>query len=171
MSDEPSTKPVLPPHGRQPFPDNGLRTFHVPHPRVYAYSGGQLITKQEFKDETDINNILKMYKQTGIIQHINKNQPLYEDLPDQSDYQTSLNIIMDAENTFATLPSKVRDFFGNDPGRFLGAFSDPSMEDKLREFGLLKPVPPEPLPTNLTSPSQAPNLALGPQATPSPEPK
>jgi len=105
------------------------------------------MTKQEFKDECDINRILSQYKLTGIISHINKNQPLYTDLPDASDYQESLNTLNTAETAFASLPSVVRSHFNNDPGEFLAAFSDPKAEPFLREHGLLKPLPspaPEP---------------------------
>ena len=123
-----------------------LRGFYVPHPQVYHPTGGELITKQEFKDECDINNILSTYKLTGMINHINNNKPLYTDLPDQTDYQQSLNTILTADTAFQALPSLVRDFFEGDPAKFLAAFSDPDMVPKLREFGLLNPLPPEPAP-------------------------
>jgi phage internal scaffolding protein len=127
-----------------------MRTFYIEHSRVTHASGGEMVTKQEFKDECDINNIISQFKLTGIISHINNNKPLYEDLPSQPDYQTSLNTIIAAEEAFNSLPSTVRDYFNGDPARFLGAFNDPKMEDKLREFGLLNPKPAERQPVQVS---------------------
>lgn len=116
--------------------------FYRPHSRVRLDCGDELITKQDFKAECDIHNILKQFQKTGIITHVQSARPTYEDLPSEVDFQASLHVIMQAEEAFAGLPSTVRSHFDNDPSRFLGAFSDPSQADKLREFGLLKPLPP-----------------------------
>lgn len=116
-----------------------FRSFYRPHARVTLDCGDEVITKQSHKDECDIHNILKQYQRTGIVQHINNRSPIYTDLPSDLDYQTSLNLLMEAQEAFASLPSQVRDYFSNDPARFLAAFQDSAQEDKLREFGLLKP--------------------------------
>lgn len=115
--------------------------FYRPHPRLSLDTGSEIITKQDFKAECDIHNILKQFQKTGIITHVQNARPTYEDLPSQLDFQQSLHVIMEAETAFAGLPSAVRSHFDNNPARFLGAFSDPGQHDKLREFGLLKPKP------------------------------
>lgn len=115
--------------------------FFRPHPRLVKDCGEELITKQSHKAECDIHNILRQYQRTGIINHINSQTPIYTDLPDELDYQTSLNTILQAQDAFATLPSKVRDHFNNDPALFLAAFADPSQEAQLREWGLLNNKP------------------------------
>lgn len=119
-----------------------MNCFYRPHPRVQLDCGDELITKQNHKQECDINHILKQYQRTGIINHITQLQPTFQDLPDQIDYQESLNLIMDAQQTFDALPAKVRAEFDNDPARFLAAFTDPAKEDYLRENGFLKPKEP-----------------------------
>lgn len=128
--------------------------FYRPHSRVQLDTGDVMMTKQEHKAECDIHNILKQYQQTGIITHISNQQPIYADLPDALDYQSSLNILMSADEAFSTLPSQVRDHYDNDPAAFLAAFSDPSQEDQLRAWGLLKPSrePHEPTDPNPTPP-------------------
>lgn len=108
---------------------------------VFAPSGGELMTKQSMKNECDINNILSQYKKTGIITHVQAARPTYEDLPDASDFQEAQNLLIEASHAFDALPSKVRDFYQNDPYRFLDAIGDPDQHDKLREFGVLKPLP------------------------------
>ncbi|QCQ84875.1 internal scaffolding protein [Blackfly microvirus SF02] len=119
-----------------------MYSFYRVHQRVYAPSGGDMVTKQECKDECDIHTILRQYQRTGIINHISNNKPVFEDLPDNVDFQNGMNLVLQAETAFAALPSRVRDRFGNDPGRFLAAFSDASMEGELRGLGLLKEAPP-----------------------------
>lgn len=121
--------------------NNTTRTigFYRPHLRVQLDCGTELITKQSHKDECDIHNILRQYQRTGIIQHINSQSPLFTDLPSNIDYQDAMNTLIQAQETFAALPSSVRDSFKNDPGVFLAAFTDPAQHDKLRELGLLRP--------------------------------
>lgn len=130
--------------------------FYRTHDRVTFDCGDELITKQEHKDECDINRILKQYQRTGIITHVQSARPSYTDLPDAIDFQESLNTIMVAEEAFGNLPAKVRGHFLNDPGRFLAAFNDPAQYDQLREFGLLRPTtthPDEPRPANNNAPA------------------
>lgn len=115
--------------------------FYRPHARVIAPVGQHSMTKQSHKQECDINLILKQYQKTGLITHITKNQPKYIDLPDQGDYQSSLQILREAENAFASLPAKVRDHFDNDAANFLAAFNDDRQIPFLREMGLLRPLP------------------------------
>lgn len=115
--------------------------FYRQHARVIAPVGDHSMTKQSSKNECDINLILKQYQKTGIINHIQSHQPSFQDLPDQSDYQSSLHLLREAQNAFAQLPSKVREHFDNNPALFLGAFNDPRQYDYLREYGLLKPLP------------------------------
>lgn len=110
-----------------------------PRRRHQVNTGDKMMTKQSHKDECDIYRILNQYQRTGIITHVQSARPSYQDLPDPIDYQTSLNILMEAQSTFASLPAKVRAHFQNDPGEFLAAFQDPTQQDTLREFGFLKP--------------------------------
>lgn len=113
--------------------------FYRKHSRVTLDCGDVVITKQSHKSECDITTILKQYQRTGIITHVSAARPTYEDLPDNYDYQQSLNLIIQAQDTFAALPAKVRADFNNDPAQFLAAFNDPAKEDYLREYGFLKP--------------------------------
>lgn len=137
-----------------------MRNFYLPHDRVMAPHSDELVTKQECKDECDIHNILRQYQRTGIMAHIAANQPRFEDLPELDDFQSALNLVMDAEDRFALLPSQVRDRFENDPGQFLAAFQDPSMRDELRSLGLLREAPaprePDPNPSGLPAAQPAP---------------
>lgn len=105
------------------------------------------LTKQEFQAECDINNIIKHFSVTGMFNHVNTraSQGAYEDLPDQVDFQESLNTIKAAETAFMSLPAKVRDRFGQDPAEFLAFLADPANLEEARKLGLasaLKEAPP-----------------------------
>lgn len=160
------------------------RDFYRPHARVYAPTlvadpaTGELVkpvprTKQEFKDECDINNIIKLYKQTGQITHIKQAgaQGAYADLPDPLDFQASLNLVMEAEASFMTLPAHVRDRFANDPARFLAFMGDPGNQDEMIQMGLAtRKAESEPETASgggTTPPPKAPPVSA---STPAPEP-
>lgn len=123
--------------------------FYRPHERVYYFDQvmdprtGELtqvpsLTKQQFVAECDINNILKQYSATGVLRHISAKAEMgmYQDLPDEVDFQSSLNTVRQAQEAFASLPSAVRTRFENDPGRFLEFVADPSNQDELIKLGL-----------------------------------
>lgn len=124
-------------------------SFYRPHERV-QYTGelvnsatGEVYkpvprVKQSFKDECDINNILAQYRQTGMIRHVQANAALgvYADLPDALDFQESMNLVLAAEQSFMSLPAKVRDRFQNNPAEFLAFMSDPGNVDEMIKLGL-----------------------------------
>ena len=130
-----------------------LYSFYRSHRRV-GFDGshpdtGEVMpsmTKQSFKAECDINNIIKSFKQTGMVQHINERAAAgaFLDLPEGIDLQEALNTVAVAEAAFMSLPAKIRDRFGNDPEQFLNFIHDPKNEAEARELGLLNPLPPEP---------------------------
>lgn len=148
-------------------------SFYYPRRlRVQLSCGTELITKQEFKDESDINNILTQYKKTGIINNIMQQQPIYSDLPDDLDYQNSLHITSQASEAFDTLPATVRRYFQNDPQQLLAAIGNPDMRTTLEELGVLQgPANPQPPgnPEN-RNPSMAGTLSSTPQLPVNPPP-
>lgn len=100
-------------------------------------------TKQEFREQCDINNVIKQFTATGQINHISAAaaRGAFMDLPDDLDYQSSLNIVLKAEESFMALPAKVRDRFDNDPATFLAFVDDPKNADELVKLGIRNPPP------------------------------
>lgn len=142
---EPS-QPIAPPPPSFTYPSAGY-SFYVPHERVILDCGTEEITKQSHKAECDINTILRQYSKTGIINHINATAAQYLDLPDNLDFQQSLALVDSAKDSFASLPSKVRDYYQNSPSLFLAALSDPAERERLTEWGVFRQPPaPEPRP-------------------------
>lgn len=127
------------------------------------------MTKQEFKDQCDINKIVKEFTITGQISHISAKaaQGAFLDLPKDLDYQTSLNTIIAAEDAFMALPAKVRDRFGNDPTEFLTFVTDPKNADELVELGIRER--PRPASSPAPIPEPAPGPAKGGSESKSPD--
>ncbi len=94
-------------------------------------------TKQSFRDECDINYILRQFNVTGQLP-IGSVQPQYGDFSGITDYQSALNAVMAAQDSFLQLPAKVRARFDNDPALFVEFASDEANKDEMKALGLLR---------------------------------
>lgn len=94
-------------------------------------------TKQSFRDECDINNILRKFNVTGQLP-IGSVQPQYGDFSGITDYQSALNAVMAAQDSFLALPAKVRAKFDNDPALFVEFASNEANKDEMKALGLLR---------------------------------
>lgn len=101
------------------------------------FTGQVSLTKQSFTDDCDINNILKRYETTGVIEHGSSVEPRYGDFSGYDDYHSACMRVIEAQDNFMALPAKVRARFQNDPGLFLDFVMDPGNVDELREMGLM----------------------------------
>lgn len=95
------------------------------------------LTQQNFKNQCDINNIMKKYVNTGHITHLNNKQGSYVDTSSLPDYHQALQTVLDAQNSFFTLPSGVRKRFQNDPQELLTFLKDPSNKQEAIKLGLI----------------------------------
>ena len=93
------------------------------------------MTKQAYKRECDINEIMARFQKTGIVDHINAHQAQYGETTGQS-FHDAMNLVADATSMFNELPADARKFFANDPARFLEFVEDPENHDKLVDLGL-----------------------------------
>lgn len=112
------------------------RPSFLPRRRVSVQTTGPSLTKQAMRDECDVNLILKKYQATGVITHVKEAQAQYGDFSDIIDYQGALNQVLRASQTFLALPSRVRDRFQNDPGKFLAFCHDPKNQTEMVNLGL-----------------------------------
>lgn len=94
------------------------------------------MAKQAMKKECDINAIMKRYEKTGLVEHVNRYNGQYADVTMSGDYQSALQIIMDADTMFSSLPARIRDKFENDPREFLDFVENPDNAKELTELGL-----------------------------------
>lgn len=104
------------------------------------------LTKQEFKDECDINIIMGRYATSPPRPWASPPMLRYGDFADAPDFLGAQLLVKRAEEQFMTLDGKVRERFGNDPARFLAFVHDPKNLAEARALGLLKAeaAPPPP---------------------------
>lgn len=114
------------------------------------------VTKQEFKDDCDINKILNKFQRTGALEHYSRYSPSYGDYT-ATDYQTSLNLIKTAQTMYDALPSSIRDLYPT-PEAFLNFVQDPSNSSKMDELGLTHTTPPAIRPPSSTGQGDAPSV-------------
>lgn len=126
------------------------------------------MTKQEFKDECDINVIMRRFVRDRALSpdQLARRQGMYADVSAVPDLAECLDRVRRAEAGFLTLPARVRERFGNDPGALLVFLADPRNADEARELGLLERIAPGPA-QSASEGSPGPASAGGPgQGTP-----
>jgi len=96
-------------------------------------------TSQEFKDESDINNIMARYLKTGTVPVYADRLPFYVDASAYPSFQEMQNVLIAANDAFMALPSAVRERFNNDPAKFVEFATDEANVEELRKMKLLSP--------------------------------
>lgn len=119
------------------------------------------MTDRSFKDECDINKIVERCMRVGWPEDPGTAQ--YGDFATMpGTLQEAFDMMHDAEDKFAALPSDVRRAFDNDPQQFLLSFQDPAKRDLLVAHGLID-VPADSQKANVFSQQTVPNVS--PQET------
>lgn len=133
---------------KQPFP-------------VVDCSGDKIRTKQSFRNECDINQIMRKYRRTGQLTPagIAARQVVFADVSEIGDYQECQQKIKDADFAFATLSAEVRSRFNNDPGELLDFCADSANKEEAIQLGIIQKVeepetPPEPPPEPPATPPE-----------------
>lgn len=118
----------------------------MPRSRARDKSGKELdqelpsLARQEFKDECDINVLLKKYRDHGVVPAMRVGEPRYLDCTEvPPDLMTAMNIFIEAEQAFMSLPAEVRKQMDNDPAKFIAFAQDRENLDQLRKWGLAEP--------------------------------
>lgn len=99
------------------------------------------LTQQHFLEECDFNNVMHTWQVSGLIQHVNPQQPRYGDFSMLTDFSEALEIVRSAEDAFLALPSKLRASLGNDPAELVGWLSDPDNRQQAIKYGLISEAP------------------------------
>ena len=95
------------------------------------------LTQQQFKDESDINNLVDRFLRTGEVPPVDA-RAMYGDFIHAPDsYQEALNLVLDAQDGFNSLSSSIRQRFNNDPAELLSFLQDDSNLDEAVKLGLV----------------------------------
>jgi len=106
--------------------------------------------KQSFKDEVDINTIVKRFGLTGQLPS-DVRVPQYADFVEVTDYHTAMIQVRAAQEAFMEMPANVRARFHHDAGELVAFVSDEKNRDEAIKLGLVVPkvVPAEPGPVKV----------------------
>ena len=94
------------------------------------------MTEQCHAEECDIRNILRKYKTTGVINHVNKHQGTYGDFTGSAGLKEALDQVGEAYDMFESVPSHIREKFANDAGKFIDFMNDENNAEEIRALGL-----------------------------------
>lgn len=95
------------------------------------------MTKQEFKNDVNMNSIMKRYRSTGILP-VSNAKAVFGDFSKVYDYQTAVQKVMEIDEEFLKLPSHVRERYGNNPDMFMQAISNHQGLQALINEGIIK---------------------------------
>lgn len=96
--------------------------------------------QQHFRDEVDINNVVKRFMKTGILvdpSNVSSRLPTFGDYSNV-DFQSSMEMVAEARSNFELLPSGMRSKFDNDVQVMLDFIADPDNKDEAVKLGLLE---------------------------------
>jgi len=109
--------------------------------------------QQQFKDDCDINTIMRKFQKTKAMDHVTIHGADYG-FASPLTLQESLNTVIKAQEMFDDLPSSLRKRFDHSPSVFLEFVQDENNKAEMAELGLLNKAaslaaqaPPEPQPT------------------------
>jgi len=142
-----------------------LNQFHHTYsvkPRIYAPHSDELITKQSFRNECNINTLMAKYYNTGEMPVLNLQAPQYLDTTGV-DYQEAMQFVAGANSLFQELPSSIRNRFQNDPAQFLDFTSRKENIPEMEQMGLLRPdykAPEAPTTTPPQTPPEPPKIPV-----------
>ncbi len=141
-----------------------MKIAYQPHDRVQIRFDLPTMTKQSFADECNVNNIMKRFERTGILDHLNTHRGDYANYVGVEDYKTSLDRIHAANDAFMTIPAAVRAKFDNDAGKFVAFAENPDNLDEMVSLGLANRPPVGDAPGDVIIPPGTPVPPLPPEA-------
>lgn len=98
-------------------------------------------TQQQFKEDADINVIVRRFGVTGQAV-VTPKIPLQAEFAEVVDFHTAANLMRRASEEFMRLPSELRTRFGNDPGALVDFVSNGDNREEAIRLGLI-PKPAE----------------------------
>lgn len=115
---------------------NKILDRYRPHKRIQLECLDASRAQQHMRDECNINLIMRKFEKTGALDHLNTHNGDYGDYTSYNGYHDAMNIVSEANEMFASIPSKIREQFKNDPSIFLQFAQDPTNVDQMIDLGL-----------------------------------
>lgn len=124
------------------------------------------LAKQSFAEESDINTLVRRFGLTGQVP-VAARLPTFQDFEGVFDFQTAMNAVVMAQQSFQALPGELRYRFHNNPQEFVEFCSDEANRPEAERLGLVPPKPPAPpvgSPGEPVAPVSGPADTAGPPA-------
>lgn len=128
---------------RQPYDEDAIA---IARRNTAIANNGPRITQTSFKDDTDINVIMKRFGVTdgAIATPVPDLNTVPQNFGEPLELRTVLDMQRAAKNHFDSLPADLRKRFRNDPRNLWDFVNDPDNHDEAVKIGLLKKTtPPE----------------------------
>jgi phage internal scaffolding protein len=106
------------------------------------------LAQQNFKDESDINYIVRQFGITGELPG-KPLSPQYGDFTGVLDYHSAVNAVLAAQDDFMELPAQMRARFDNDPAQLIDFLGDENNREEAIKLGLVAAKP-------ISEPSETP---------------
>lgn len=110
------------------------------------------LTQQSFKDECDINTIVRRFGLSGAMPE--PLAPQYGDFSDAVDFHSAMNAVRSASEGFMTLPADMRKRFDNDPANLIRFLQDDANRPEAIALGLVDAPPSPPFVPPVSPPSE-----------------
>lgn len=114
-------------------------------PRIRKVFEGPSLTRQEFKDECDLELTLKKFALMPEGRELLENiagyavNSRFDDVSAVPDFRAARDIVIASEAKFMALPAIVRRRFDNDPAALLDFVQNPANYDEAVKLGLCEP--------------------------------
>jgi len=150
------------PHESSPYHNFDDRKIKLrsDYERVVTPVGEKSRTKQSFKDDCDINLIVKRHASTGLWDHLSPVAATFGDFSGSRDLQEAMEVVDLANASFAELPAAVRRLCDNNPVNLLSGLAEEESYEMLVAAGLPG------LQSRLAEPPEVPAAPEEPPETP-----
>lgn len=112
-----------------------MREFLRPEPPERDSKGRiKYLTEQSHKTKADVNEIIRRYQNTGLIDHVSQFEAMFGDLG-ELDFRDALDRLNSVSAKFMEFPADFRAKFKNDPGIMLDWFDNPANKDEALRRG------------------------------------
>jgi phage internal scaffolding protein len=108
------------------------------------------LAQQNFKDECDINYIVRQFGLTGELPG-KPLSPQYGDFTGVLDYHSAVNAVLAAQDDFMDLPAQLRSRFNNDPAELIDFLANEQNREEATKLGLVAAKP-------ISEPSETPSV-------------
>lgn len=109
-----------------------FRTKYEPRKILKSFKGVKSLTDQQYKAECSVEGIIKKF---GILPQPTAT-PLHCDVSEYGDFNEALMRVENAKAEFMSLPSEIRQRFGNDPKVFFDFVTNSANLEELVRMGL-----------------------------------